>query len=60
MRTSPQWVKQLTDDYNATNPETLINLEIEVVAQSDMNQRLSVLAACNELPDMFVTGTQDI
>ena len=52
-------VKQLTDDYNATNPETPINLEIEVVAQSDMNQRLSVLAASNELPDMFVTGTQE-
>lgn len=25
-------IKQLTDDYNATNPETPINLEIEVVA----------------------------
>ena len=52
-------IKQLTEDYNATNPETPINLEIEVVAQSDMNQKLSVLAASNDLPDMFVTGTQE-
>lgn len=54
-----QVVKKLTDDYNATNPETPINLEIEVVAQGDMNQKLSVLAASNDLPDMFVTGTQE-
>lgn len=52
-------VKQLTEEYNATNPETPINLEIEVVAQSDMNQKLSVLAASNDLPDLFVTGTQE-
>lgn len=52
-------VKQLTDDYNKTNPKTPINLEIEVVAQNDMNQKLSVLAASNDLPDMFVTGTQE-
>lgn len=52
-------VKQLTDDYNATEPETPINLEIEVVAQSDMNQKLSVLAASNDLPDFFATGTQE-
>ena len=52
-------IKQLTEDYNASNPETPINLEIEVVAQSDMNQKLSVLAASNDLPDMFVTGTQE-
>lgn len=52
-------VKQLTDDYNGTNPETPINLEIEVVAQSDMNQKLSVLAASSDLPDLFVTGTQE-
>lgn len=54
-----QVVKQLTDNYNATNPEIPINLEIEVVAQGDMNQKLSVLAASNDLPDMFVTGTQE-
>lgn len=54
-----QVVKRLTDDYNATNPVTPINLEVEVVAQNDMNQKLSVLAASNDLPDMFVTGTQE-
>ena len=54
-----QVVKQLTDEYNETNPETPIDLEIEVVAQSDMNQKLSVLAASNDLPDVFVTGTQE-
>lgn len=54
-----QVVKQLTDEYNETNPATPVNLEIEVVAQSDMNQKLSVLAASNDLPDVFVTGTQE-
>lgn len=54
-----QVIKQLTDEYNESNPEIPINLEIEVVAQSDMNQKLSVLAASNDLPDVFVTGTQE-
>lgn len=54
-----QVVKELTNDYNATNPETPINLEFEVVAQTDMNQKLSVLAASNDLPDMFACGTQE-
>lgn len=56
---STQILKALTDNYNAENPETPIDLQIEVVAQTAMNQKLSVLAASNDLPDVFATGTQE-
>lgn len=56
---SGQVLKTVTDRYNATNPETPIDLQFEVVAQDSMNQQLSVLAASNDLPDVFATGTQE-
>ena len=54
-----QVLVQTTNRYNETNPETPIQLQIEVVAQDSMNQQLSVLSASNALPDVFVTGTQE-
>lgn len=56
---STQVFKAVTDKYNEENPDTPIDLKIEVVAQADMNQKLSVLAASNDLPDVFCTGTQE-
>ncbi len=47
-----QTLKALSDEYCAEHPE--ITVEIEVVAQTDMPSRLSVLAASGELPDLFI------
>ena len=54
-----QILVETTNRYNETNPETPIDLQLEVVAQDSMNQKLSVLAASNDLPDVFCTGTQE-
>lgn len=54
-----QVLVQATNRYNETNPETPIQLQVEVVAQDSMNQQLSVLSASDALPDVFVTGTQE-
>lgn len=54
-----QVLVETTKRYNETNPETPIQLQLEVVAQDSMNQQLSVLSASNALPDVFVTGTQE-
>lgn len=47
-----QTLKKLSDEYCEQHPE--IKVDIEVVAQTDMNSKLSVLAASNELPDLFI------
>lgn len=47
-----QTLKALSDEYCADHPE--ISVEIEVVAQTDMPSKLSVLAASGELPDLFI------
>lgn len=54
-----QILSETTKRYNETNPEHPIELKLEVVAQDSMNQKLSVLAASNDLPDVFCTGTQE-
>lgn len=54
-----QILVEATNRYNETNPETPIHLQLEIVAQDSMNQKLSVLAASNDLPDVFCTGTQE-
>lgn len=45
-------LKALSDEYCAEHPE--VNVEIEVVAQTDMPSKLSVLAASGDLPDLFI------
>ena len=40
-----QILVEATNRYNETNPETPIHLQLEIVAQDSMNQKLSVLAA---------------
>lgn len=47
-----QTLKKLSDEYCEQHPE--VNVDIEVVAQTDMSSKLSVLAASNELPDLFI------
>ena len=47
-----QTLKKLSDEYCEQHSE--IKVDIEVVAQTDMNSKLSVLAASNELPDLFI------
>lgn len=47
-----QTLKYVSDQYCAEHPE--VNVEIEVVAQTDLPSKLSVLAASNELPDLFI------
>lgn len=45
-------LKYLSDQYCAEHPE--VKVEIEVVQQTDLPSKLSVLAASNELPDLFI------
>lgn len=47
-----QTIKALSDKYCEEHPE--IEVDIEVVAQTDAQSKLSVLAASNELPDLFI------
>lgn len=50
-------LKGLSEEYMKEHPD--FNVEIETIAQTDMPQKLSVLAASNELPELFVMGTPD-
>lgn len=45
-------LKYLSDQYVAEHPE--VKVDIEVVQQTDMPSKLSVLAASGELPDLFI------
>ncbi len=47
-----QTLKYLSDQYCEEHPE--VKVDIEVVQQTDMPSKLSVLAASNELPDLFI------
>ncbi|MDO4648049.1 MAG: extracellular solute-binding protein [Eubacteriales bacterium] len=47
-----QTLKALSDKYCEEHPE--VKVEIEVVAQTDLPSKLSVLAASNALPDLFI------
>lgn len=49
-----QTLKALSDEYCAEHPE--VEVEIEITAQTDLSSKLSVLAASNELPDLFIEG----
>lgn len=46
-------IKDLTTEYQRDHPE--FELEIEVVAATDIVQKLNVLAASNELPDIWLS-----
>lgn len=46
-------ITDLTNEYKKDHPN--FNLEMEVVQQTDLDQKLNVLAASNDLPDLFVT-----
>lgn len=48
-------INDLTNEYKKDHPN--FNLEIEVVQQTDLDQKLNVLAASNDLPDIFVSQT---
>lgn len=47
-----QTLKKLSDEYCEEHPE--VTVDFEVVQQTDMSSKLSVLAASNELPDLFI------
>lgn len=47
-------IRVLTDQYLSENPDA--SVEIEYVSQEDHIQKLSVLAASNDLPDLFIEG----
>ena len=46
-------ITDLTNEYKKDHPN--FNFEMEVVQQTDLDQKLNVLAASNDLPDLFVT-----
>lgn len=46
-------ITDLTNEYKKDHPN--FNLEMEVVQQTDLDQKLNVLAASNDLPDLFVS-----
>lgn len=48
-------ITDLTNEYKKDHPN--FNLEMEVVQATDLDQKLNVLAASNDLPDIFVSQT---
>ncbi|EOS37341.1 hypothetical protein C808_03319 [Lachnospiraceae bacterium M18-1] len=46
------FMKNLSDEYHEEHPN--VSVEFEVVSQDGLNEKLSVLAASNDLPDVFL------
>ena len=51
-------IKTLSDEFAETHPG--FSYEIEVVAQNDLNQKMSVLAASDAVPDLFINSTSEM
>lgn len=51
-------VKILSEQFKETHPG--FDYEIEFIVQNDLDQKLSVLAASAEIPDLFISGTSAI